>query len=76
MIGPSMIGVPYAKICRKVVFVSKYSALLRWIMNLSIARFKMSSAENMRTVRGLLFFCVLLMVKKSAAVDTSSRETI
>ena len=33
----------------------------------------MSSAENMRTVRGLLFFCVLLMVKKSAAVDTSSR---
>ena len=76
IIGPSIIGVPYAKICRNVVFVSKYSALLRWIINRSIARLRISRAENIKTVRGFLFFWVLLITKNKAAADTSNSETM
>ena len=58
------------------MFVSKYSALLRWIINRSIARLRISRAENIKTVRGFLFFWVLLITKNRAAADTSNSETM
>ena len=52
IIGPSIIGATYAKICKSGVFVSKYSVELNSINPRSRIRFIIKSVQNIAIVRG------------------------